>query len=179
MPEELRAHIRYPESLLSIQTQVFALYHMTNREVYFNRSDAWKIANEILVQGGPKQPIEPYYVTTRLPGSDRPEFVLFVPMTPAGGARDNMVAWIAGRADAPDYGRLRVLTFPRDRTILGPAQVEALVAADHDTATDHDTPADDNSAADDHPATDDDGITRGRRPRQVGDRPLQRGTGSA
>ena len=89
MPEALRAHIRYPESLLSIQTQVFALYHMTNPDDYFNRSDAWKIANEILVQGGPKQPIEPYYVTTRLPGSDRPEFVLFVPMTPAGGARDN------------------------------------------------------------------------------------------
>src|SRR5205807_9270902 len=130
MPHVLKDHIRYPESLFSIQAQVFALYHMTNPDDYYKRSDAWKIANEILVQGGPKQPIEPYYVTTRLPGSDRPEFVLFVPMTPAGGARDNMVAWIAGRADAPDYGRLRVLTFPRDRTILGPAQVEALVDAD-------------------------------------------------
>jgi uncharacterized membrane protein (UPF0182 family) len=130
MPEALKVHIRYPESLFSVQTQVFALYHMTNPDDYFKRTDAWKIANEILVQGGPRQPIEPYYVTTRLPGSDRPEFVLFVPMTPAGGQRDNMVAWIAGRADAPDYGRLRVLTFPRDRTIFGPSQIEARVDAD-------------------------------------------------
>src|SRR5881398_262705 len=130
MPEALRAHIRYPESLLSIQTQVFALYHMTNPDEYFNRSDAWKIANEILVQGGPKQPIEPYYVTTRLPDSDRKEFILFVPMTPAGGERDNMVAWIAGRADAPDYGKLRVLRFPKDRTIFGPLQVEGRIDND-------------------------------------------------
>src|SRR5438094_4338709 len=130
MPQVLKDHIRYPESLFSIQAQVFALYHMTNPDDYYKRTDAWKIANEILVQGGPRQPIEPYYVTTRLPGSNRPEFVLFVPMTPAGGQRDNMVAWIAGRADAPDYGKLRVLTFPRDRTIFGPSQIEARVDAD-------------------------------------------------
>jgi len=74
--------------------------------------------------------LEPYFVTTRLPGSDRKEFILFVPMTPAGGQRDNMVAWIAGRADAPDYGRLRVLRFSRDRQIFGPLQVEGIIDAD-------------------------------------------------
>ena len=130
MPQALKDHIRYPESLFSIQAQVFALYHMTNPDDYYNRIDAWKIANEVFVQGGVPQPIEPYYVTTRLPGSDRKEFVLFVPMTPAGGERNNMVAWIAGRADAPDYGRLRVLRFPRDRTIFGPLQIEARIDAD-------------------------------------------------
>jgi uncharacterized membrane protein (UPF0182 family) len=51
-------------------------------------------------------------------------------MTPAGGERDNMVAWIAGRADAPDYGKLRVLRFPKDRTIFGPLQVEGRIDND-------------------------------------------------
>jgi uncharacterized membrane protein (UPF0182 family) len=69
-------------------------------------------------------------VTTRLPGSDRPEFVLFVPMTPAGGERNNMVGWIAGRADAPDYGKLRVLTFAQDRAISGPLNIENRIDAD-------------------------------------------------
>jgi uncharacterized membrane protein (UPF0182 family) len=69
-------------------------------------------------------------VKTRLPGADRSEFLLFVPMTPAGGQRDNMVAWIAGRADAPDYGKLRVLRFPKDRTIFGPFQIENRIDAD-------------------------------------------------
>jgi uncharacterized protein len=130
MPQSLRDHIRYPEALFSIQAQVYALYHMTNPDDFYNRTDWWKIASEIFTQGGSAQPIEPYYVTTRLPGSDRPEFVLFVPMTPAGGERHNMVGWIAGRADAPDYGKLRVLTFPRDRPIAGPLNIENRIDAD-------------------------------------------------
>ena len=51
-------------------------------------------------------------------------------MTPAGGQRDNMVAWIAGRADPPDYGKLRVLRFPQDRQIFGPLQIEARIDQD-------------------------------------------------
>jgi hypothetical protein len=123
MPASIRAHIRYPEDLFRLQVDLFSTYHMTDPQEFYNRGDAWKIANEILAQGGAKAPIEPYYVTTTLPGSTHSEFVLFVPMTPAGD-RDNMVAWIAGRADAPDYGKLRVLRFPRERLIFGPLQVE-------------------------------------------------------
>jgi uncharacterized membrane protein (UPF0182 family) len=130
MPQSLKDHLRYPEDLFSIQTQVFAIYHMTDIDNFYNRGDAWRIANEVQEQGQAKAPIEPYYVTTRLPGSDRKEFILFVPMTPAGGQRDNMVAWIAGRADAPDYGKLRVLRLPQDRQISGPLQTEGRIDAD-------------------------------------------------
>jgi uncharacterized protein len=130
MPQSLKDHLRYPEDLFSIQAQVFAIYHMTDIDNFYNRGDAWRIANEVQEQGTAKAPIEPYYVTTRLPGSDRKEFILFVPMTPAGGQRDNMVAWIAGRADAPDYGKLRVLRLPQDRQISGPLQTEGRIDAD-------------------------------------------------
>lgn len=130
MPDSLRAHLRYPEDLFRFQVEIFAIFHMTNVDTFYNRGDAWKIANETLAQGGQKTPIEPYYVRTQLPGSDRQEFVLFVPMTPAGEERDNMVAWIAGRADPPEYGRLRALRFPQDRVIFGPLQIEARIEAD-------------------------------------------------
>ena len=130
MPASLRAHVRYPEDLFTIQTQIYLTYHMLEPDNFYNRGDAWKIANETFQQGGAKQPIEPYYVSARLPGSDRREFVLFVPLTPAGNDRDNMVAWIAGRADPPEYGKLRVLRFPKDRTIYGPLQIEARIEAD-------------------------------------------------
>jgi len=69
-------------------------------------------------------------VTTQLPGSTKREFLLFVPMTPAGGQRDNMVAWLAGRADPSDYGKLRVLRLPQSRAIFGPLQIEARREAD-------------------------------------------------
>ncbi|MGH2498828.1 MAG: UPF0182 family protein [Candidatus Limnocylindria bacterium] len=130
MPEPLREHVRYPEDLFRIQTEIFSVYHMTDPDEFYNRSDAWKLATEVFGQGGRPQPIEPYYVTALLPGSTRPEFVLFVPMTPAGIDRDNMVGWIAGRADPPDYGKVRVLRFPRDRVIFGPLQIEARIEAD-------------------------------------------------
>ena len=130
MPAALRAHLRYPEDLFTIQTQIYLTYHMLEPDNFYNRGDAWKVANETFQQGGAKQPIEPYYVSARLPGSDRKEFILFIPLTPAGNDRDNMVAWIAGRADPPEYGKLRVLRFPKDRTIYGPLQIEARIEAD-------------------------------------------------
>ncbi|MBM4421539.1 MAG: UPF0182 family protein, partial [Chloroflexi bacterium] len=130
MPRSIAAHIRYPEDLFSIQTQIFTTYHMEDPDNFYNRGDAWKVATEIFAQGGAPQPMEPYYVTARLPGSSRTEFILFVPLTPAGTERDNMVAWIAGRADPPEYGRMRVLRFPKDRTIFGPLQIEARIEAD-------------------------------------------------
>jgi len=130
MPASLLAHLRYPEQLFSIQTQIFATYHMTDPSNFYNRNDAWRIANENFNAGSSAQPIEPYYVTAQLPGSTKREFFLFVPMTPAGTQRDNMVAWVAGRADPSDYGKLRVLKLPQSRAIFGPLQIEARITAD-------------------------------------------------
>ncbi len=44
MPAWLRAHVRYPELLLSLQADVYGLYHMTDPEVFYNREDQWTVA---------------------------------------------------------------------------------------------------------------------------------------
>jgi uncharacterized membrane protein (UPF0182 family) len=129
MPQSLQAHLRYPEQLFNIQTQIFAIYHMSDPDNFYNRNDAWKIANTAPAPGTAAVPMEPYYVTAQLPGSTKREFVLFVPMTP-GVQRDNMVAWVAGRADPSDYGKLRVLRLPQTRAIFGPLQIQARRDAD-------------------------------------------------
>ena len=129
MPATLQAHLRYPEQLFNIQTQIFATYHMTDPDNFYNRNDAWKIANTAPAPGSAAVPMEPYYVTAQLPGSTKREFVLFAPMTPAV-QRDNMVAWVAGRADPSDYGKLRVLRLPQTRAIFGPLQIQARRDAD-------------------------------------------------
>ena len=46
MPAWLRAHVRYPEMLLSLQADVYGLYHMTDPEVFYNREDQWTVATE-------------------------------------------------------------------------------------------------------------------------------------
>ena len=46
MPAWLRAHVRYPELLLSLQADVYGLYHMTDPEVFYNREDQWSVATQ-------------------------------------------------------------------------------------------------------------------------------------
>jgi uncharacterized membrane protein (UPF0182 family) len=38
-----------------------------------------------------------------------------------------MIAWLAGRCDAPDYGKLIVYEFPKEKLIYGPLQIEARI----------------------------------------------------
>ena len=122
MPEELRQHIRYPHRLLQIQASMFAAYHMTDPQVFYNKENLWEVPafGEMLM--------EPYYTIMKLPGEKKEEYILLLPYTPA--KRDNLAAWLAARCDEPDYGKLIIYTFPRDRLIFGPKQVDARINQD-------------------------------------------------
>jgi uncharacterized membrane protein (UPF0182 family) len=126
MPPALLAHIRYPVDLFTLQARVYATFHMRDPRVFYNREDVWAIPNELL--GGTPQPLEPYYVNLRLDPAVGEEFALILPFTPRG--KDNMVAWMAARSDPPNYGRLLVYRFPKDRTVFGPMQIEARINQD-------------------------------------------------
>lgn len=41
-----------------------------------------------------------------------------------------MVAWLAARNDGPNYGQLLLYTFPKNRSIYGPMQIEARIDQD-------------------------------------------------
>ena len=129
MPADLRAHIRYPETLLRAQSEVYNLYHTQNPKVFFQREDVWSIAQQVTInQKGEKEStqIDPYYVLMHLPGEPQTnEFVLIVPFTPAN--RNNMIGWMAGRSDGEHYGKLLVYNFPKSRLIDGPLQIEARI----------------------------------------------------
>lgn len=123
MPEQLFDHIRYPETLLNVQSRVYATYHMTDPVVFYNKEDMWEIPNEKYDANA--QPMEPYYTIFQLPGNSEPEFVLMQPFTPAH--KDNMVSWMAGRSDKEHYGELILYSFPRGKLIYGPMQIETRV----------------------------------------------------
>ena len=72
--------------------------------------------------------VEPYYVVMRLPGEAREEFLLMQPFTPVG--KTNMIAWLAARSDEPNYGKMVVYKYPKERLIFGPAQVEGRIDQD-------------------------------------------------
>lgn len=122
MPQEIRRHIRYPHRLLQIQASMFTAYHMTDPKVFYNKENLWEVPafGEI--------PMEPYYTIMKLPGEKKEEYILLLPYTPA--RRDNLAAWLAARCDEPNYGKLLIYTFPRDRLIFGPKQVDARINQD-------------------------------------------------
>ena len=128
MPADLHRHVRYPEDLFSMQSQVYGLYHMTNPEVFFNREDLWTVATETGTDADGQQtvqPMKPNFVLMRLPGGAHEEFVEILPFTPAN--RNNLIGWIAGRCDGANYGNAVVYDFPKTRLIDGPQQIEARI----------------------------------------------------
>lgn len=127
MPAELRQHIRYPEDLFLIQAQLYRAYHMDAPEVFYNREDLWQFPRELvgMDDGGAASTMPPYYTIMRLPGDARAEFILMLPMVPS--QRENMIAWLAARCDPPGYGKLIVYTFPKDKLVYGPFQIEARI----------------------------------------------------
>jgi uncharacterized membrane protein (UPF0182 family) len=129
MPADLRAHVRYPETLVRAQGEVYSLYHTQSPKVFFQREDVWSIAQQITVTPDNKkqnEPIDPYYVMMQLPGEQKKnEFVLILPFTPAN--RNNMIGWMAGRSDGENYGKLVAYNFPKSRLIDGPVQIEARI----------------------------------------------------
>jgi uncharacterized membrane protein (UPF0182 family) len=126
MSTDLRKHVRYPEDLFRIQAQVYRAYHMDAPEVFYNREDLWQFPREPVGSDGTKgADMAPYYVIMRLPGETRAEFFLLLPMVPS--QRQNMIAWLAARCDPPDYGKLIVYEFPKDKLVYGPSQIEARI----------------------------------------------------
>jgi len=126
MPADLRPHVRYPEDLFSLQARMYGTYHMQDPQVFYNKEDLWSIPR--LTQDGRDHEMEPYFTIMRLPGEKREEFVLLSGFNPA--RRDNMIAIIAARADAPNYGGLIVYTFPKQKLVYGPRQIDARVNQD-------------------------------------------------
>jgi uncharacterized protein len=126
MPPALRKHIRYPADMLSIQSERLLTYHMEDPQVFYNREDLWRVPNEIY--GGEQQAVAPYYLITKLPTETAEEFILLLPFTPV--ARNNLIAWIAGRSDDSNYGKLLLYQFPKQRLVYGPEQIEALINQD-------------------------------------------------
>jgi uncharacterized protein len=123
MPAELQKHIRYPEDLFLIQARLYQSYHMEDADVFYNREDLWQFPR--LPGGDGIATMAPYYIIMRLPGEPQAEFFLMLPMVPS--RRDNMIAWLAARCDAPNYGKLIVYEFPKERLVYGPFQIEARI----------------------------------------------------
>jgi uncharacterized protein len=135
---KLDQHFRYPEDLFSIQTWIYASYHIGNPDVFYSREDFWALpddrSGELQRQEdtggltiGASVKARPYYLLTRLPGSKDLQFVLVMPFTPNN--KENMVSYLAASSDPVDYGTLTLFNLDRAQVIFGPTQVNARILA--------------------------------------------------
>ena len=132
MPVELKKQLRYPRDFYYKQMKMYARYHQTQPELFYEQAETWEFA---IVED---RIVKPYYVTTdfnRCKGKE--EFVLMNPMTPVN--RDNLsMIGVASTLDQKtcndnDYdANISVFKFEKDIQINGPAQVDALIDQDPD-----------------------------------------------
>jgi len=136
MPQVIVEHVRYPEDLFRIQTDVYTLYHMTDPTDLFQVNDPWQIARD--PSNSPKaalrgtfttDPMLPYYLLMELPEENQLSFLLMQPFTPR--SRPNMSSFVVAKSGPLDeYGRLIEYTMPEDRQVDGPGQVGDFIEQD-------------------------------------------------
>src|SRR2546425_4254099 len=116
MPADLRAHLRYPEDLFHIQTELYGTYHMAEPDIFYHREDQWQ---KPVLSIAPERP-DPFlrHMVMRLPEEKQAEFILMVPFTPRG--KDNLASWMVARNDGAHYGEMVVYRFPKQSLVLGP-----------------------------------------------------------
>ncbi|MEK7452644.1 MAG: UPF0182 family protein [Patescibacteria group bacterium] len=125
MPKSLISHIRYPQDIFTLQTNMYSIYHMDDPQAFYNKEDQWEVPI-ITVDGDgvskDRSPqMQPRHIIMRLPEEKKEEYILMLPFTPR--AKDNLSAWIVARNDGENYGNLIVYRFPKDKLIFGPKQI--------------------------------------------------------
>lgn len=153
MPSELRDHWRYPEDLFRVQTNMWGQYHITDPRSFYDKTNGWAVAQDpgtAVASGTPAQNqsvvttpsglfartlaprIEPYYLLMRLPGEQRESFLMLRPFVPYSedDSKRQLTAFMVGKSDPEDYGKLIVYEMPSGRLPDGPAVVNARIQAD-------------------------------------------------
>ena len=146
MSDELRAHLRYPEDMFRIQSDMWATYHQEDVEDFFQDEDKWAIPRDpsnsdrepvrgdLLLQTGvvdKKARLElPYYLLMRLPGESSVSYLAFQSFNP--NQRENMTAFMVAKSGPDDYGQLVDYRLPRGELINGLQQISARIDQDPD-----------------------------------------------
>ena len=122
MPEELMAHVRYPQDIFKVQRTILSRYHVTDPLAFYSGQDFWVIPIDP-TSPNLQEPQPPYYLQLQMPGVSRPEFSLTTTFAPV--RRQTLAAFMSANSEVgEDYGKIRVLQLPRNTVIPGPVQVQ-------------------------------------------------------
>jgi uncharacterized membrane protein (UPF0182 family) len=154
MEQELRQHLRYPEDIFRVQTDVWGRYHITDPADFYKRDNAWEpppapqdstnaaapasVPQAPLLGGATPIPLKgprllPNYVINQLPGDSKPNFMLlrsFQPFSETDSTKNKLTAFMVARCDDDDLGRLDLYQISDKDQIEGPAIASAAMLSD-------------------------------------------------
>jgi len=139
MPDSLLGHLRYPEDLFTIQSDMYRKYHMTDPRVFYADEDPWSIPTDssttpqiARLRGEFTElgfrPMVPYYLLMNLPGEEDLSYLILQPFNPEN--RPNMQSFLVANADPDSYGRLINYYLPKGEFVDGPSQVATRIQQD-------------------------------------------------
>lgn len=126
MSPALLSHVRYPADLFKVQRAILGSYHVTDAGSFYSSDDQWVTPPDPVPATESLQP--PYYLTMQVPGTTSPAFTLYstyIPKASGDSSRNVLTGYLTADSDAgPNYGKLTLLTLPKQTTVPGPGQVE-------------------------------------------------------
>jgi uncharacterized protein len=149
----LRAHLRYPEDLFRVQTNMYGRYHIVDPDGFYTQANAWTISQDpgsgspsatgqgtqtFSANGQPvtsrQRRMDPTYLLTHLPGESQQSFLIlqpFVPVSPSD-KQQNLTAFMTAKSDPGNYGTLEAFITPPGQQIDGPALINAAIQQNPD-----------------------------------------------
>jgi uncharacterized membrane protein (UPF0182 family) len=148
MSADLMSHLRYPEDLFRVQTNMYGRYHITDPNDFYNKADAWNVAQNpaagevtpTTVAGGQsgvalaptqRRRMDPTYLLVHLPSDAQESFLVLRPFVPVsqGDKQQNLTAFMTAKSDPADYGKLQNFVMPRGAQIDGPALIDSRISS--------------------------------------------------
>ena len=139
MDDVLRAHLRYPEAMLMVQSQMFGRYHLTNPSSFYIANNAWELA-PTSGTGSPDSPLPtdaygntlrfvPEYEILQLPGASQTGFTAIEPLDPLsqGDRIQTLAALMTASCSYSHYGELSAYETPTRSATAGPAVVNSRI----------------------------------------------------
>ena len=134
MSENLLRHVRYPQDMFKVQRNILGAYHVQDPGTFFSSEDEWVTPNDPISNPAAPRLQPAYYLTMQMPGAEDPSFTIystFIPRATGEATRNVLFGYLAANADyGPDYGKLTLLTLPKQTTVPGPGQVQAQFDSD-------------------------------------------------
>ena len=154
IPAQLQDHLRFPEDLFRVQTDMWGRYHLSDSQSFYQAGDAWNPAQDpgvgtaattpttqgpvLLPNGRVGFPTgikeqDPFYLLMQPPQQPQLSFLMLQPMvalSQSTSSQQNMTAFMTVKSDPQDYGQISVYTMPSGQRIPAPAQIDSLIQQD-------------------------------------------------